>query len=241
LKYGKTLVNGDAGEYFLAYKFTHILGWPCRLYGQDLGVDAELEILDDDGNSTGDIIKIQVKTVDSIKENVSSASIYVDDRHIEYWKKFCLPVIVCCVDLSSQKIYWKQVTTTEAYSTSGNSKKVTFCLTHDEFSSATKQIFKKLVSPNETENIKSLFSDIQKYASKLPNQNKNYYDFAQMNDHEIICNEIDQKLKLLDAILISFPWKISTFTQRELNRIRSQVRGTRIDIGQSTTDLINGG
>lgn len=240
MQYSKTQISGDAGEYLLAYKFTHLLGWPCRLYGQDLGVDAEIEILDDAGTSTGDIIKIQIKAVESIASKDSTA-IYVDERHIDYWKKFCLPVIVCCVDLSTQKIYWKQVTATEAYTTSGSSRKVSFCLVHDEFGSATKEGLRRLVSPNETLNIQTLFAEARSLVAKLPEENASYSDFPPLEADRATCDVVSEKLELLDGILTSFPWKISAFTLRELNWIRERVRVTKVGINCSYTSLVNGG
>ncbi|GAA0232838.1 DUF4365 domain-containing protein [Marinomonas primoryensis] len=240
MKYGKTNINGDAGEYFLAYKFTKILGWPCRLYGQDLGVDAEIEVLDDDSISNGDIIKIQIKAVDSIK-STSSVSVYVDDRHIEYWKKFCLPVIVCCIDLSTEKIYWKQVTATEAYDTQGESKKVSFCLEHNIFDDSSKEAFRKLVSPEKANSIEGLFVKAKELTLQLPQNTSNFYDHETINQVEDVCNNITTIVSEIDEILRSFPWKISAFALRELNWMRDMVRVTKIDISRSICDLANGG
>jgi hypothetical protein len=63
---------------------------------------------------TGDIIKIHIKTFEALKG--ARASVYVNDRHIGYWKRFCVPVILCCVDLSRKQVYWKQITVTESVS-----------------------------------------------------------------------------------------------------------------------------
>ncbi|MGQ5675295.1 DUF4365 domain-containing protein, partial [Lacticaseibacillus paracasei] len=71
MEYPKKSVNGDAGEYLVAYTITKLFGWPCRLFGVDIGVDAELEILDDEARSTGDVIKIQVKAFDRISSSES--------------------------------------------------------------------------------------------------------------------------------------------------------------------------
>lgn len=65
-EYKKRSVNGNAGEYLAAYQFTKILQWPYRMLDIDIGVDGEIEILDSAGISTSDVIKVQVKTFNSI-------------------------------------------------------------------------------------------------------------------------------------------------------------------------------
>lgn len=51
-KYTAKNISGDAGAYLIAYTATHRLGWPCRILGIDIGVDAELEVLDQLGTRT---------------------------------------------------------------------------------------------------------------------------------------------------------------------------------------------
>jgi len=46
MKYTKSAANGHAGEFFFAYKVARVLGWPCRLFDIDIGIDAQVEVLD---------------------------------------------------------------------------------------------------------------------------------------------------------------------------------------------------
>lgn len=46
MKYPKKTANGDAGEFFFAYKIASVLKWPCRL----LDIDIKLLTTDDDGD-----------------------------------------------------------------------------------------------------------------------------------------------------------------------------------------------
>jgi hypothetical protein len=62
-KYTSKNISGDAGEYLAAYMVTHKLGWPFRLLGVDIGVDGEMEVLNENGESNGDVIKVQVKAL----------------------------------------------------------------------------------------------------------------------------------------------------------------------------------
>ena len=61
MKYIKKSLVGDMGEHFFIYKIMEMFRWPCRLYGIDLGIDAEIEILDNENRTTGRIIKVQIK------------------------------------------------------------------------------------------------------------------------------------------------------------------------------------
>jgi hypothetical protein len=62
MKYALRTANGDAGEFFFAYKIASVLKWPCRLFDIDIGIDAQVEIVDeDDETSTGRFVAFQVK------------------------------------------------------------------------------------------------------------------------------------------------------------------------------------
>jgi hypothetical protein len=47
VEYPKRSRNGDAGELLVAFTTNRVFGWPCRLLDIDIGVDAELEIMED--------------------------------------------------------------------------------------------------------------------------------------------------------------------------------------------------
>ena len=44
MKYPLGTANGDAGEFFAAYKIAKELGWPCRLFDIDIGIDAQVSV-----------------------------------------------------------------------------------------------------------------------------------------------------------------------------------------------------
>jgi len=226
MEYKKHSVNGDAGEYLVAYTITRIFGWPCRLYGVDLGVDAEMEVIDEDKRSTGDIIKIQIKTFDSLRSK-EVANVYVDDRHISYWKRFCLPVIICCVDLENTKIYWKQITATEAFQSGGESKKVKLCLRHDILDKESLNKLRELVCPSESKSLDILFQELNKYAEHLPSIHTAYADFEAIEEERKKCEEMDARVKKIEAIISHFPWRISSMGMTQLNNIKSKIRMTK--------------
>src|SRR3972149_1019365 len=76
--------------------FFSSVGWLFReQYLHDYGIDAQVEIVKDN-KPTGDLIAIQVKSGASyFYERTKTEIIYrADNKHIEYWMRHCLPVIV---------------------------------------------------------------------------------------------------------------------------------------------------
>ena len=70
----------------------------------------EIEIIDDNFKSTGEFLKCQVKTTTSDK-----FYLYVEEKHIEYWNKINMPVIIFLVHLDTENIYWHCVDNIENY------------------------------------------------------------------------------------------------------------------------------
>jgi hypothetical protein len=131
MKYEISNIIGDAGEHFFAYKIIETFGWPCRLYGIDLGVDAEIEILDEKNRTTGKLLKVQIKTTNGEFDSKNQTyTIYLDDEHIEYWKNLVVPMIICGIRLENKIIYWKQVDENSIDDTSQGGHKITFTQYH---------------------------------------------------------------------------------------------------------------
>lgn len=222
MQYEKRTANGDAGEYFAAYTITRLLGWPCRLYGVDLGVDGEVEIMDDDRKSVGDIIKLQIKAFDD-EESKSTVSIYVEDRHILYWRKYCLPVVLCAVDLHRESVYWKQITATEAYKSSGESGKVDFSTTTDLLTASCKSVWSQLVAPSESKNIDDLFTKLATLEGKLPDyvpDSAMIDDLIQVSER---CEEVGGLLSKAETIIAHYPWRVSNVALGWLENLRYRV------------------
>lgn len=110
MKYYLSNIIGDAGEHLFASRIIKLFHFPCRLINIDIGIDAEIEIIDDNFKSTGVFLKCQVKTTTSDK-----FYIYVEEGHLEYWNKINVPVIVFLVHLDTEKIYWHCIDDIEKY------------------------------------------------------------------------------------------------------------------------------
>lgn len=105
----------------VAAKVIKLFGFPCRLISIDLGIDAEIEIINDNAKSTGEFLKCQIKTTQT-KNNF----VYVQERHLIYWNSINIPVIVFLVHLNTEKIFWHCIKDISQYEKSGESVKILF-------------------------------------------------------------------------------------------------------------------
>lgn len=96
------------GEYFAR------AGWLFREQPiHDYGIDAQVEIADGD-SATGALIGIQIKSGRSYFSEQTDRSIVFrsTDRHIKYWLRHCLPVIVVLYDDERNALYWEAISET---------------------------------------------------------------------------------------------------------------------------------
>jgi len=104
MTYNSEKVIGDAGEHFFTYWIIHNFQYPCRLLDKDLGLDAKIEIVDDNQKTTGEFIFVQIKSSSSTKIKHK-----VKLRHFLYWESISIPVILVGIDLSTNNIYWLHI------------------------------------------------------------------------------------------------------------------------------------
>ncbi|EPW6854218.1 DUF4365 domain-containing protein [Vibrio parahaemolyticus] len=125
MEYTKRNRVGDAGEYYFAYHITQNLKWPCRLLDVDLGIDAQIEVLDDQHRVTGKFVLAQVKATSN-----GTRSVPIKKKHFTYWKSIKEPVILVFVDVDSKDVFYKAMTKTYIKSSlkklSGQSLSVNF-------------------------------------------------------------------------------------------------------------------
>lgn len=87
-------------------------GWLFReQFSHDYGIDAQVEIVSE-GKPTGDLIAIQIKSGSSyFSEETDTEIVYrADDKHIKYWSKHCLPVIIIVYHHERDNFYWESIT-----------------------------------------------------------------------------------------------------------------------------------
>ncbi|WP_084073279.1 DUF4365 domain-containing protein [Noviluteimonas dokdonensis] len=238
-QYPKRSVNGDAGEYLAAFLLTRALNWPCRLQSVDLGVDAEIEVCDEQNCATGNVVKVQVKSFETLP-SANKHDVYVDSSDISYWQRFSVPTIVVCVDLKSRRIYWKPISATEAYASGGASKKVTFDLLQDELTATSKPRIAALSSPDQFKDLDDLVSQ----AVEIHNRVTSSAALAISEDELIVIQResdaFDSIISRIEEIRRHYPWRMSPFTGNAIDRIKSGMFRHLNDAEVSWRNGVNG-
>lgn len=73
----------------------------------DVGIDGQIEFVNDEGDCTGHIVAAQIKSGQSfIKRSSDEILSYPKDKHVKYWTEFAVPVLLFVHDPSSGQTYW---------------------------------------------------------------------------------------------------------------------------------------
>ena len=208
-----------------------LLCWPCRLLAVDLGVDAEVEVLDDNGESTGDIIRLQIKSTEK-HDGGEKLSIPTDERHVTYWKKYCAPIVFIGVDLNTETIYWRQITSIGNYDTNGESKKIEFCTKHQVLTAETKDDWRKLVTPDNFADLQPLFQQIH---DALDQTRAEPVGGVAGTDHFVILDKAEIAVRKIREIISYHPWKISGLELERFNQLLSMLNARRIEASAAIT------
>jgi len=86
-------------------------GWFFReQFVKDYGIDAQIEIVKDN-KPTGQLIAVQIKSGESyFVESDANTIIYRPNaKHVEYWLRYDLPVIITLFNPKEDKFYWTPV------------------------------------------------------------------------------------------------------------------------------------
>jgi len=231
MQYSKTNIIGDAGEHLLAAKIIKLFGFPCRLIGIDIGIDAEIEIIDKNYKSTGEFLKCQIKTTE--KEDFH---VYVKERHIRYWNSVNIPVIVFLVHLNTEQIYWHCIKDVEQYDKSGKSIRIGFDV-GDILQESNKENFVDLVYFKSFEAIRKIYDEAYTIAhadtkNYLKTGNYDYTTIEHFVGHLFKMEYEFQKVarlkrqnKVLDKIDIEYADKLKVIYKyiRKVTELKEQV------------------
>lgn len=74
----------------------------------DVGIDGQIEHVDDEGKCTGKLLALQVKSGPSYFQNEDEDCYryYPSSKHINYWRDFPIPVILVLYDTRSKIAFW---------------------------------------------------------------------------------------------------------------------------------------
>src|SRR4051812_35378746 len=75
----------------------------------DFGVDGFIEIVNSETVS-GQLIAVQIKSGDSyLSADKREFVVKTDDRHLQYWRNFMVPVILICYSPSKNAAVWLSI------------------------------------------------------------------------------------------------------------------------------------
>jgi len=76
----------------------------------DVGIDGQIEYVNSEGNATGRMIAVQIKSGPSyLKGDAENWVFYPEEKHRFYWERFPLPVLIILHDPDSGKSYWLDI------------------------------------------------------------------------------------------------------------------------------------
>lgn len=223
MKYLPQNQNGDAAEYFVAFKFTSLFGWPFRLYGVDLGIDGEFEIQEDDGASTGNIVKVQIKSVTGQSSTERQRYIYPSDKQIEYWKTFCSPVVMCAVDLGKQEVYWTQISETNAYVSPKGKARIAFNPAADLLTTDSAISLRSLVTPPDAHRLREILDNLGKTIAEVVDEYGNVAEpvgISAGGKFQDLAATISEHIDDANELATYYPWKLSLSDRALLEKAR---------------------
>ncbi len=84
----------------------------CRLIWRetpnaDVGIDGQIELVNDEGEATGALVAVQVKSGRSyLIDGGAFWRYYPSEKHRLYWERYALPVLLMLHDPESDDVYW---------------------------------------------------------------------------------------------------------------------------------------
>jgi hypothetical protein len=110
MKYSKSKTTGKAGVLYVD-NIVNSQGSVFRPVHQedDFGIDGFIELVKSEMVS-GQLIAVQIKTGDSyLSKDRQHFEVDVDERHLEYWRNFMVPVILVCYSPSTKVAAWVSI------------------------------------------------------------------------------------------------------------------------------------
>ena len=116
-KYSEETETGELGVRLVEAAVHDELGWIFRVKRKaDVGIDGEIELVNERREATGRLISVQIKCGSSYQpKSKRKEFVYRGDLdHLEYWLGHSLPVIVVLCDPITKHCHWVEVTASTA-------------------------------------------------------------------------------------------------------------------------------
>jgi hypothetical protein len=79
-----------------------------EIHNPDVGIDGQIEFLNQNGGATGHVIAVQIKSGASYMDVQDGViRFYPEEKHRRYWENFPLPVMVVVYDPAKEQAYWE--------------------------------------------------------------------------------------------------------------------------------------
>lgn len=126
--YSKAAQKGDRGVDLVSRVINEEFGWLFKRNHQehDFGIDAQIDVILEDGTVTGQILALQIKYGKSFFEEKNQWG-YVfrgDIKHFNYLANYPTPVLIAICHPNNEDIYWVDFTP-ESTSRAGNNWRIT--------------------------------------------------------------------------------------------------------------------
>lgn len=226
MKFYTSNSTGDSGLFYLGYWINQNFGFPFRVLSADIGIDAEIEILDEQLHSNGLILKAQVKS--SQTEITKDFTEYVEKKHLDYWSKLTVPVIYFKIDLFSSKIYYKVISSLDdielTKSEDEEKWKIDFKIKSDLLTLDSKIEWIKKFQLIEFHNIYSYFEEIDRILNDVVVHVMNDDSYNFQIKKVVKAEKLIEKLVALKNL---YPWKYGKKLNRRLENVTKNANEKR--------------
>lgn len=110
-KYNETAIQERIWVNAVSLKVTK-LGLIFReLPTSDVGIDGQVEYVNDKGEATGEVVAIQIKSGKSFFKHETNEffKFYIANKHLHYWENFPIPVLLLMHNPTNDNIYFIDV------------------------------------------------------------------------------------------------------------------------------------
>lgn len=104
-------INERIGVYYTGYVLSLANVIFRESSNTDVGIDAQIELVDEKGNATGKLAGLQIKSGDSFVDIEKELfTLRAERKHFNYWSRYILPVIGIVFSPSLNKAVWFDLT-----------------------------------------------------------------------------------------------------------------------------------